>query len=471
MPVAASVANSRPASRSDVDVIVVGAGLAGLSAARALHDRGCSVIVLEARNRVGGRVLSHPLGHDTVDLGAQWIGPGQPRIVALIAELGLTPFPQWSQGRKLLEIGGRARAYRHTIPSLPLVSLLDLQWTITRLERLSRRVPLDRPATAKQARRWDHLTVADWQRRFVRTAEARSVLDGAVRAIFAAEPQDISFLHFLFYLHSGGGLMRLASVQNGAQQTRVAGGAQQIAHGLAARLGDRVILDAPVTHVRQDAGGVVVDSRQGRFCGRWVVVAIPPPLVAAIHFDPPLPAERRELMQRMPMGAVIKCVVAYRRPWWRADGWSGEALSDSSPVRLVFDDSPPDASFGALVAFLLGDAARAWSGRPVAERACMVRAELARFFGPRALDVIGYVERDWPADAWSGGCYAAYLPPDALTRYGHVLRAPVGRIHWAGTETACVWNGYMEGALESGERVADEIVARLGRHESPAVVI
>lgn len=471
MPVAASVSNSRPASRSDVEVIVVGAGLAGLSAARVLHERGRSVMVLEARNRVGGRVLSHPLGDDTVDLGAQWIGPGQPRIAALIAELGLTTFPQWSQGRKLLDIGGRARAYRHTIPALPLVSLLDLQWAITQLERLSRRVPLDRPAAAPYARHWDRLTVAEWQRRFIRTAEARSVLDGAVRAIFAAEPQDISFLHFLFYLHAGGGLMRLAAVEGGAQQTRIAGGAQQIATRLAARLGDRVLLNAPVARVRQVADGVVVDSAQGCFRARYLIMATPPPLALSIEVDPPLPAERRALMQRMPMGSVIKCVVAYQRPWWRDAGWSGEALSDTSPVRLVFDDSPPDTSFGALVAFLLGDTARVWSGRPVAERARMVRAELARFFGPRALDVIGYVERDWPADAWSCGCYAAYLPPDTLTRYGHVLRAPVGRIHWAGAETARVWNGYMEGALESGERAADEIIARLRRHESPAVVV
>lgn len=450
-----------------LDVLVVGAGLAGLAAARALHDQGCSVLVLEARERVGGRVLSHALGHDSVDLGAQWIGPGQPRIAALVAELGLTTFPQWSAGRKLLDLGGRLRAYRHTVPSLPLTSLLELQWAITRLERLCRQVPLDRPLAAPRAVAWDRLSMADWLARHVRSAEARAVLAGAVRAIFAAEPQALSLLHVLFYLHAGGGLMKLAAVKGGAQQTRIQGGAQQIAQRLAQRLAPRVILGAPVTRVVQDATGVTLHSAQGCYRARYAILAIPPPLLVELRFEPPLPAARQALAQA-PMGATIKCVVAYRSPWWRAAGWSGEVLSDSSPLRLVFDDSPPDGAYGALVAFLLGDTARAWSGRPVAARARMVRDELVRFFGPAARAVIGYVEKDWPADAWSRGCYAAYLPPRLLTATNVDLRAPVGRIHWAGTETARVWHGYMEGALESGARAATEVLTRLRQASVPA---
>jgi monoamine oxidase len=467
MPVAASVPTDQRASPREADVVVVGAGLAGLSAVRALTDRGASVILLESRDRVGGRVLSHPLGHDVVDLGAQWIGPGQNRIARLADELGVATFPQWSRGRKLLELGGRRRAYRGTIPALPLPSLLDLQLAITRIGWLSRRVPLDRPAGATHAAEWDRLAVADWLRRHVRTSEARAVLAIATQAIFAVEPADLSLLHFLFYVRSGGGLMRLASVRGGAQQTRFLGGAQRIAQRLAERLTAPVILNAPVDRVAQHGDRVLIDSEQGPFCGRYAIITIPPPLRDAIAFDPPLPPDRAALTQAMPMGSVIKCVVAYRRPWWRDDGWSGEVVSDSGPLRMVFDDTPPDESFGALVAFISGDAARAWTGRPAADRARMARDELARFFGPRALDVVGYVEKDWPADAWSRGCFAGYFPPRALTRLGDALRAPVGRIHWAGTETAREWNGYMDGAIESGERAAAEIAARL-RHESPS---
>lgn len=448
------------------DVIVVGAGLAGLYAARTLAAAGISARLLEARDRVGGRTLSQPLGHDVIDLGAQWVGPTQDRIRRLADELGMRTFPQYSQGRKWLDIGGRLSSYTGTIPSLPLFSLLDLQWAITRLERLARKIPFDHPDQAGGAAGWDAITVEDWKQQRVFTDSARAVLDGAVRAIFAAEPADISFLYFLHYLRSGGGLLRLAEIKNGAQQDRFVGGAQQLSQCMADMLDEPVILNAPVRAITQDDTGVIVQSDAGQFHARYAIVAIPPILAAEIVYQPALPAARQQVGERMPMGSVIKCILAYERPFWRDAGFSGEVLSDGDPVRLVFDDSPADSSQGALVGFLLGDSARRWSQHPQAERAHAVQSYLARLFGPQAAQPIAYADQDWPAETWSRGCYVGLMQPGTLTAYGQALRPPVGRIHWAGTETASRWIGYMDGALESGERAAHEIQTRLQQEQS-----
>jgi monoamine oxidase len=447
-----------------VDVVIVGAGLAGLSAGRALLDRQASVVVLEARDRVGGRTLSQltALG-DTVDLGAQWIGPTQDRIAALVKEFGLATLEQHCTGTKVLHLGGKRSTYAKTIPSLPVLALLDLHRTIGRLETLCRDIPLDDPSRAAHAAAWDGITVESWKREHVHTAGARAVLDVAVRAVFACEPADVSFLHFLFYLRSGGGLRRLTEVNGGAQQTRLVGGTQEISRRLAALLGERVVLEAPVRAIEQDAEGVRVRSAAGEFRARYAIVAVPPVLAGRIEYSPALPATRDQLTQRMPMGSVIKCIAVYERPFWRDEGFSGEALSDEGPIELVFDDSPADGSHGALVGFSLGNSARQSSAQGAEARRSAVLAAFARFFGPRAANPVQYLDQDWSAETWTRGCYAALMPPGVLRAYGSALRTPVGRVHWAGTETATVWNGYMDGALESGARAAAEVLAALAR--------
>lgn len=444
------------------DAVVVGAGLSGLYAARELARRGRSVAVLEARDRVGGRTWSHRLGHDTVDLGAQWIGPTQDRVAQLCAELGVRTFPQHAEGRKILEIDGRLSTYRGTVPSLSPRSLLVLQATISRLDWLSSRLPGGVALAARQARAWDGQSVEVWKRLAVPSHDAQVVLDGAVRAILAAEPGDVSLLFFLFYLRSGGGLMRLADIKGGAQQDRLHGGTQQLSQGLAAHLpSDALLLDAPVHAIRQASDGVVVMSKRGNVNARYAVVAVPPPLAAAIDYTPGLPPARAALIRQMPMGASIKCIMAYQRPFWRDRGLSGEILSNTSAFCMTFDDSPADGSYGAIVAFIQGAQAQAWHRRSTAERATMLRDELVRLFGPQAAQPLGYLEKNWIDDPWSQGCYAAFMPPGVMTAYGAALRTPAGRIHWAGTETAERWNGYMDGAIEAGARAAAEVEARL----------
>jgi monoamine oxidase len=287
------------------------------------------------------------------------------------------------------------------------------------------------------------------------------VLDVAVRSVFGAEPSEISLLHFLFYLHSGGGLMRLVGIQGGAQQDRFVAGAQVVADRLAAGLGERVVLGAPVRAVAHGPEGVRIAADGRVWEARRAIVAIPPALAGRIAWEPPLPAARDQLTQRVPMGATMKCHALYERSFWHDAGFSGEAVSDGSPVSAVFDNTSHDGAEPALLAFVVGRPARDWSGRDAAERRAAVLTDLARFFGPAAASPIAYVEKDWSVDPWAGGCPVGVMAPGTLSTLGPALRTPVGRLHWAGTETALEWNGYMEGAVASGERAAREVQAVL----------
>jgi monoamine oxidase len=444
-----------------VDSVVVGAGLAGLSAARALTRAGASCVVLEARDRVGGRTFSERTERGVIDLGGQWLGPTQERMRRLVAELGIAMFPTHHEGHKVLELGGQASTYRGEVPALAPHKLLLMQLALSRLDALAARVPLAEPWRAPAAERWDATTVESWSRRIAPLRDVRAVMDVAVRSVFGAEPGELSLLHFLAYLRAGGGLMSLVGIENGAQQDRFVDGAQTVAQRLAAALGARVVLGAPVRAIRRRPDGVDVASDAGTWHGRRVIVAVPPVLAGRIAYDPPLPALRDQLTQRMPMGATIKCHALYERPFWRELGFSGEAVSDGEPVSAVFDNTSHDGAQPALLGFIVGRPARIWSGRDPVERREAVLAAYARFFGPEAARPMAYVEKDWSVDPWAGGCPVGSMTPGTMSLFGPALRAPVERIHWAGTETAIEWTGYMEGAVESGERAAREVVARL----------
>ena len=210
-----------------------------------------------------------------------------------------------------------------------------------------------------------------------------------------------------------------------------------------------------MTEIRTEDDGVVA----GEVRARRAIVALPPALAGRISYDPPLPAMRDKLCQRMPMGSVIKCMAIYDEPFWRADGLSGQATSLPGPAQVIFDNTPPGGRPGVLLGFLEADAARALGAVPEAERREAVLAVFGRLFGPPAGQPESYVDRDWSAEPYSRGCYAGVFGPGAWTSVGPVLREPVGRLHWAGTETATRWMGYFDGAVSSGRRAAAELTA------------
>jgi monoamine oxidase len=453
-----------------MDVIVVGAGIAGLSAARELARAGLAVTVLEARDRVGGRTLSEEHGGQIVDLGGQWMGDKHERLRALANELGVDSFPQFATGKKILDRGdGKLRTFNGFMPKIGLFSLVQLGLALGKLERLAKKVPLDDPMRAPEARALDAMTLAAYLDENVRTKRARDMITLAAQMIFAAEPSQLSLLYFLLYARSGEGLQRLCEIEGGAQERRFTFGAQALSTRLAAQLGTAVRLGHPVRAVQQDANGVVVHTAHGTLKARRALFAIPPALLAKIDLGPDLSAARQLLHAQMPMGSVLKCIVSYDRPFWRQAGYSGEAFSTRGLVRATFDDCNAAGTHAALVAFVVGDRAKELSRVPQEERRKLVLAELGRLHGAAAHRPLEYTDKDWLVDEWSGGCYVGLMPPQLLTQAAAALRAPHGLVHFAGTETATHHMGYLEGALESAERVVREIMTARASSFAPSI--
>ena len=439
-----------------VDAVVVGAGLSGLSAARRLVARGRSVVVLEGRDRVGGRTWSPEVGGYPFDLGAQWVGPGQDRVLALIDELGLDTFLQPDRGARLLGLRGEVRRYPWILPRVSVPGLLEAGYHIGALSLAARRVDRERPWTSPGASDQDRRTVAEYLDRRVRSDDARALLRIATQMIFAAEPEQLSELWFKLYVHAGGNLLKLSEVRRGAQDRKVVGGTQQISVRLADELGDRLRTGAPVHAIEGEDDGIRVRGPWGEVRARRAILALAPAHAASIDVRPALPAARLELHRTMPMGSVLKTVAVYARPFWRDRGLSGEAIRDAGPIRAVFDNAPP-AGPASLVAFTVGSEVEPTGALDDETRRRTILDGLAELFGPEAREPVAYADKDWSGDPFAAGCYGGLGVPGLLTSCGEALRRPAGRIHFAGTETATRWIGYMDGAIEAGERAADEV--------------
>ncbi len=453
----------------ECEVVVLGGGFSGLSAARALARRGVDVVVLEARDRVGGRSWTESVGGLRLDRGGQWIGPTQTRLQSLADELGVATFPTHTAGEAVELRDGVRHTYAGLIPTFDAPAAADAVEAILDLDLAALEVPTHAPWEAADAGRLDGTTLAGWMDDHLGSPVARDLLSVAVRGVFGAEPEELSLLFTLFYLHAGGGLSNLVRTTGGAQERRFVGGSQQLANGMADEIGDRVVLGSPVEVVRfdsdRDCGVTVTARRPGD--GSWsvraerAVLAVPPVIASRLDWVPHRPALRDQLAMRMPMGTVTKVHALYDRPFWRHDGLNGQLVADAGPLSSTFDDSPVDGGRGVLVGFVAGRDCRRFERDGLAGVKAVLE-QLGRAFGPRAAEPLELGVQRWSEEAYTGGGPVALAVPGALSTLGPALREPVGPVHWAGTETATEWCGYLEGALQSGERAAAEVLDALG---------
>lgn len=441
------------------DVVVVGAGAAGLSAARELVRAGLDVRVLEALDRVGGRTLSRTLDNGpTVDLGGQWVAPQQKLVLKLIEEFGLHTFPSHDEGEVVSFVDGLMTRSLDPLQLDDEKVEADLVQGYAKLEELALSIPLEAPWSHPEADELDRMSFAEWVDANLTTSRGRWRIKYLGPCVFSVDSTELSMLHVAFYFGAAGGVGILTATSGGGQDSRFTSGMQRVCEGMAETLGSRVIFNQVVNSICQGAESAEVLTDTLRVQANYVVVALPPVMAGRIRYTPPLPAVRDLLHQRSPMGTAIKMMMVYDRPFWRDQGLSGMAMTDRDVPQLIYDNSPADASCGILLGFTEGIPARHWIQQSTEERRDeFVRTAIA-CFGPEAAKPRDFVELSWMEQEFARGCYAGVMPPGLWTTIGPAIRQPIGRIQWAGTETATSWVGYVEGAIQSGERAAAEII-------------
>lgn len=442
------------AVREMADVLVIGAGFSGLSAALALRQQGADVVVLEARDRVGGRTLNRFLDDGArIDLGGQWVGPGQRRVMRLLREYEVDMHPTLEIGDELIEYEGEHLAH----------SPRAVQELYDRLDELSSDIDVSRPWAHPNATSWDYETFASWLDRSADSPAAARFVDRAVAGgLLAGRAREFSLLQTLFYIASGGGLSSLMSCSGGgAQQYRVDGGTQSVAQTMAGRLTSGSLrLCEPVRRIdsaQRRGRGVTVTTDSAGYRADRVIVAVPPPLVRRIDFSPGLPEDKADLLRNMRTGYALKLHAVYDEPFWRKHGRSGMAICGDGTITETFDGSPADGSHGILAVFAYGADASGLRRAGVARWQDAIVKQLAELYGEAALRPRRFVTFDWTRQRWTRGCFSSHPAPGGWVACGGALRRPVGPLHWAGTETALHWNGYIDGAVESGLRAADEV--------------
>ncbi|MFJ6378763.1 flavin monoamine oxidase family protein [Kitasatospora sp. NPDC092039] len=455
-----SATPERGSTGTAVDVVVVGAGFAGLSAAERLAGEGRSVLVVEGRDRVGGRSLSGEVAGVRVDLGATWVARRHTAVRDLASRVGCSTTGQFDQGRNVLWMAGRRRTYSGTVPKVSPAALVDMARVQTALNKLVASVDVDAAWESPGAGRLDAVSFGEWLDRKNALPSTRALMTVVSKVQWGCTPGDVSLLHALRYIRAAGGIDHMLDVEGGQQQDRFVETTQEIAKRLADRLGDSVRLATPVRRIAQDGHGVTVGTDFGEVHARYAIVTAPPAHRADIEFDPALPEQAEGLSRTWRMGVLSKAFAAYEEPFWRAGGLSGEALTDTGTVFITFDVSPSPGGPGVLMAFC---DPRVFDGfDPEARRGRVIR-QLVDLYGPRAGTPIDYTDHCWGSEPFAPGGPNPAVAPFATVSYGKALTEPHGRIHWAGTETAGEWAGTMNGAVLTGQRAAERVAALLSR--------
>ncbi len=432
-------------------------------AARSVLEAGLVPLVLEADERVGGRILTEVVDGVPLDLGAQWIGDTHQRMFALAADLGVETFAQYDQGDTSYELADSGVLREKDFHIRYGSELAELDQVLRRLDALAGDVPVEAPWNAPRASEWDAITAGAWYDAQGLSVVARTLLEICTVGILAVPTAEVSFLHLLFTIQTCGVTAELfAESEGGAQTTRFVGGTSEIPRRLAALIADHIVLGSPVLLIEHAAAGVAVHCRGGLVArGRRVIVAISPTLAGRIMYDPPLSGVRDQLTQRLPNGSAMKAFFVYDEPFWRAEGFNGQLISDVGPARMSNDTCIPGDGRGVILLFLEGDQARTVGRLPEPERRAGLTAELVRHFGAKAARPNFYVDGEWSDRQWTRGCYNANHGPYVWTKYGPALTVPIGAIHWASTDTATRWSAYMEGAVDAGHRAAREVIDSL----------
>ncbi|MER7190658.1 flavin monoamine oxidase family protein [Streptomyces flaveolus] len=443
---------------ASVDVVIVGAGFAGLTAAERLVDMGVSVLVLEGRDRVGGRSFSGEVAGVKVDLGATWVAERHTAVLDLAKRLGCSTTGQFHEGVNVLWMAGQRRTWTGTMPTVDPVDLEDLGRVQVAMDELLATIDVDAAWKSPNAEKLDSISFGEWLDQQQAATSTRALMTIASKVQWGCNPGEVSLLHVLRYVQAVGGLDHMLAVEGGQQQDRITETTQEIANRLAEKLGDRVVLDTRVRRISQDDDGATVHTDSAVISAKYVIVTAAPEHRSYIEFLPALPEKTEGLTRTWPMGKLSKAFVAYDKPFWRAEGLSGEALMDTGTAFITFDVSP-DNGPGILMVFC---APRMYDGFDEETRRRRVIQQMVDLYGPQASTPIDYVDHCWGTEPFAPGGPHPAVGPYAVTSYGNALTEPHGRVHWSGTETAGEWVGTLNGAVLTGLRTAKQVAQRLG---------